>query len=89
MRAKLGMTAQHTLRLPGLHQTVRVRFDDRRVPHSFALNDHDLYYAQGYITAQDRLWQMDFITHVAAGRLALPAACPPHGTLRSPQGRQG
>ncbi|WP_019946452.1 penicillin acylase family protein [Hymenobacter aerophilus] len=62
--------AQQTLRLPGLHQTVRVRFDDRRVPHIFAENDHDLYYAQGYLTARDRLWQMEFMTRVAAGRIS-------------------
>ncbi|MFD2784983.1 penicillin acylase family protein [Hymenobacter rubripertinctus] len=62
--------AQQTLHLPGLHQTVRVRFDDRRVPHVFAGNDHDLYYAQGYLTARDRLWQMEFMTRVAAGRIA-------------------
>ncbi|RFP66221.1 penicillin acylase family protein [Hymenobacter lapidiphilus] len=61
---------QQTLRLPGLHQTVRVRFDDRRVPHIFADNDHDLYYAQGYLTARDRLWQMEFMTRVAAGRIS-------------------
>jgi penicillin amidase len=61
---------QQTLRLPGLQQPVQVRFDDKRVPHIFAQNDHDLYYTQGYLTAQDRLWQMDFITHVAAGRLS-------------------
>jgi penicillin amidase len=65
-----ALPAQHTLRLPGLRQPVQVRFDDKRVPHIFAQNDHDLYYAQGYLTAQDRLWQMDFVTHVAAGRLA-------------------
>ncbi|GGF05328.1 penicillin acylase family protein [Hymenobacter cavernae] len=62
--------AQQNLALPGLQQPVQVRFDDQRVPHIFAQNDHDLYYTQGYLTARDRLWQMDFITHVAAGRLA-------------------
>ncbi|AII51729.1 penicillin acylase family protein [Hymenobacter sp. APR13] len=62
--------ALQTLRLPGLRQPVQVRFDDRHVPHIFAQNDHDLYYAQGYLTARDRLWQMDFIAHVAAGRLS-------------------
>ncbi|MDF7814435.1 penicillin acylase family protein [Hymenobacter sp. YC55] len=65
-----ALPTQQTLQLPGLQQPVQVRFDDQRVPHIFAQNDHDLYYAQGYLTAQDRLWQMDFITHVAAGRLA-------------------
>ncbi|TYZ09279.1 penicillin acylase family protein [Hymenobacter lutimineralis] len=59
-----------TLRLPGLQQPVQVRFDDRHVPHVFAQNDHDLYYTQGYLTAHDRLWQMEFQTHVAAGRLS-------------------
>jgi penicillin amidase len=40
------------------------------VPHIFAENDHDLYYAQGYLTARDRLWQMDIQTRSAAGRLS-------------------
>ncbi|MBD2769226.1 penicillin acylase family protein [Hymenobacter sp. BT664] len=61
---------RRTLALPGLRQPVTVRYDDHRVPHVFAQNDHDLYFAQGYLTAQDRLWQMEFQTHVAAGRLA-------------------
>ncbi|GAA3945150.1 penicillin acylase family protein [Hymenobacter algoricola] len=60
----------NTLTLPGLQQPVQVRYDDRHVPHIFAQNDHDLYYAQGYLTAQDRLWQMDFVAHVAGGRLS-------------------
>ncbi|GAA4002777.1 penicillin acylase family protein [Hymenobacter fastidiosus] len=62
--------AARTLTLPGLQAPVQVRYDDRHVPHIFAQNDHDLYYAQGYLTAQDRLWQMDFVAHVAGGRLA-------------------
>jgi penicillin amidase len=62
--------AEQTLQLPGLQQPVLVRFDDHRVPHVFAQNDHDLYFAQGYLTARDRLWQMEFQTHVAAGRIS-------------------
>ena len=62
--------AQQTLALAGLQQPVTVRYDDRRVPHVFAQNDHDLYFAQGYLTARDRLWQMEFQTHVAAGRIS-------------------
>ncbi|MDZ7309318.1 MAG: penicillin acylase family protein, partial [candidate division KSB1 bacterium] len=58
------------LLLPGLQDTVHILWDDRRVPHIFAGNDHDLYFAQGYLTARDRLWQMEFQTHIAAGRLA-------------------
>jgi penicillin amidase len=68
--ASNGFPASQTLAIAGLQQPVQVRFDDRHVPHIFAQNDHDLYFAQGYLTAQDRLWQMDFVTHVAAGRLS-------------------
>jgi penicillin amidase len=58
------------LDVPGLKDEVTVIWDDRRVPHIFARNAHDLYIAQGYITARDRLWQMEFQTHFAAGRLS-------------------
>ena len=58
------------LRLAGLLEPVTVLYDERRVPHIFAKNDRDLYFAQGYITARDRLWQMEFQTAAAAGRLA-------------------
>src|SRR5687767_6002396 len=56
--------------LMGLQSQVSVKFDERRVPHIFAANDHDLYFMQGYITARDRLWQMDLQTRAAAGRIS-------------------
>lgn len=56
--------------LDGLQDEVEVLWDDRRVPHIFAANTHDLYLTQGYLTARDRLWQLDFQTLVAAGRLS-------------------
>lgn len=59
-----------SLTLPGLQDPVQIVWDDRRVPHVFARNDHDLYFAQGYLTARDRLWQMEFQTHAAAGRIS-------------------
>lgn len=65
-----AMPAQQELDLAGLMQPVTVLYDERRVPHIFAENDHDLYFAQGYVTARDRLWQMEFQTHAAAGRLS-------------------
>jgi penicillin amidase len=49
---------------------VQVVYDSRRVPHLFAASDADLYRAQGYVTAADRLWQMEFQTAAAAGRLS-------------------
>jgi penicillin amidase len=58
------------LMLPGLTGKVTIKYDENRIPHIFAENEHDLYYAQGYITATDRLWQMDIQTRQAAGRLA-------------------
>lgn len=56
--------------LDSLKGEVTIRFDDYGVPHIFAKNDFDLFYAQGYITAKDRLWQMDLQTRAAAGRLS-------------------
>ncbi len=53
-----------------LREEVVVRFDDTGVPHIFAQNDYDLYFAQGYVTAKDRLWQMDLQTRAASGRLS-------------------
>lgn len=52
-----------------LQDKVQVNFDARGVPHIFAENLHDLAYTQGYITAKDRLWQMEFQVRSAAGRL--------------------
>ena len=58
------------LQLQGLNGRVTIRFDEDRIPHVFAGNNHDLYFTQGYLTARDRLWQMDIQTRSAAGRLA-------------------
>lgn len=57
------------LQLEGLEGPVQVSYDSLGVAHIFAENDHDLFMAQGYVTAMDRLWQMEFQTHAAAGRL--------------------
>ncbi|MCC5940379.1 MAG: penicillin acylase family protein, partial [Balneolaceae bacterium] len=58
------------LTVDGLQQPVDVFFDDRGVPHIFAENDHDLYFAQGYVTARDRLFQMELQIRAAGGFLA-------------------
>ncbi|MDP5082510.1 MAG: penicillin acylase family protein [Winogradskyella sp.] len=54
----------------GLKDQVTVHYDEQLIPHLFAQNDLDLYKAQGYITAKHRLWQMEFQTFAAAGRLS-------------------
>lgn len=59
-----------TLNLNGLKAEVIIRYDSLLIPHIFAQNDDDLYLAQGYITARNRLWQMEFQTHAAAGRIS-------------------
>src|SRR6478609_2162964 len=58
------------LKLSGLHGKVDVYMDDRLVPHIYAANDEDAYFVQGYLHAKFRLWQMEFQTHVAGGRLS-------------------
>lgn len=56
--------------IPTLSGQVNVERDERGVPHIFAREDRDAILALGYVTAQDRLFQMDFISRVAAGRLS-------------------
>ncbi len=58
------------LRVAGLSAPVTVRRDAHGVPHIEAANDIDLFMAQGYVTAQDRLWQMDALRRNANGELA-------------------
>ena len=60
----------HHIKLDGLQGPVNIVYDENMVPHVFAQNDNDLYFAQGYVTAQDRLWQMDIQTRSASGRLS-------------------
>ncbi|HEY5369124.1 MAG TPA: penicillin acylase family protein [Hanamia sp.] len=58
------------LSFPQLSGSVKVYFDERLVPHVFADNDNDAYFVQGYLHAKFRLWQMEFQTRAAAGRLS-------------------
>ena len=62
--------SENNLIIEGLKEQVEIHFADQMIPHIFAKNDHDLYFAQGYLTAKDRLWQMDFQTRFASGRLS-------------------
>ncbi len=54
----------------GLKGSVSVRRDTRSIPYIEASNDADLYFVQGYVTASDRLWQMDLLRRVARGETA-------------------
>jgi penicillin amidase len=55
---------------PGLRDTVTIRRDARWIPYIEAKNQADLYFAQGYVTASDRLFQMDLMRRVARGETA-------------------
>jgi penicillin amidase len=59
-----------TIRLSGLASPVVVTYDALGVPNISAANLPDLFFAQGYVTAQDRLWQMDMTRRYASGDLA-------------------
>ena len=58
------------LELKNISEEVTVYFDDIGVPHINAQNQKDAYVALGYVHAQDRLWQMELIRRIAAGRLS-------------------
>ena len=66
----VGSREDEEVAVPGLQNPVKVTYDQFLVPHIFAQNDHDLYYTQGYITAANRLWQMELQTHFAGGRVS-------------------
>src|SRR5512146_2170678 len=69
MRAALPQV-DGKLQVAGLTAPVTVVRDAQGVPHLRAANLEDLFFAQGYVTAQDRLWQMDMTRRFAAGELA-------------------
>jgi penicillin amidase len=77
--ARAGLTWLSRRRLPQVDGTIRLRGltgpaevirDKWGVPHIYATNLLDLLFAQGYVHAQDRLWQMDFNRRLVAGRLS-------------------
>src|ERR1051326_2801846 len=59
-----------TIKLPGLSAPVEVLRDKWGVAHIFAKNQHDLFFGQGFVAAQDRLFQMELWKRVGQGRLA-------------------
>ena len=59
-----------TIDVPGLQADVEVIRDPWGVPHIYASNSDDLFFAQGFVQAQDRLWQMDMYRRAGEGRLA-------------------
>ena len=58
------------LQISGLDGVVDIYRDEMGIPHVYASTTHDLFFAQGYIHAQERFWQMDFWRHIGSGRLS-------------------
>jgi penicillin amidase len=70
-RAKAALAViRGTLNVPGLQQTIHVQRDRWGVAHIYAQNEHDLFFAQGLVVAQDRLFQMELWKRSGQGRLA-------------------
>jgi penicillin G amidase len=61
--------SMQTVQVPG-GGSVRIVRDERGVPHLYADRDEDIYFAMGYVQAQDRLWQMELQRRLATGRLS-------------------
>src|SRR5712672_211043 len=59
-----------TVAVPGLRKPVEILRDRWGVPHIYAQTVEDLFFAQGYITAKDRLFQIDLWRRIGTGRLA-------------------
>ncbi len=68
-RAVLAQTSG-TIELAGLARPVEVLRDEWGVPHIFAESQEDLFFAQGFVAAQDRLWQMEIWRRTGEGKLS-------------------
>src|SRR5580693_1125761 len=70
-RAQAAVAEIHgTMKVHGLHRTVHVQRDKWGVAHIYAADTHDLFFAQGFVAAQDRLFQMELWKRAGQGRLA-------------------
>ncbi|PWB71301.1 MAG: penicillin acylase family protein [Anaerolineales bacterium] len=58
------------IQLEGLDGSVDIYRDAMGIPHIYAATQHDLFFAQGYVHAQDRFWQMDTWRHIGSGTLS-------------------
>ena len=75
--ASLDELASHSLvqiegklKVPGLKEPVEILRDKAGMPHIYAKNDDDMFFAQGYVMGQDRLWQLEMWRRWREGRLA-------------------
>ena len=69
VRSSLPQTSG-SISLAGLSKPVEIIRDSNAVPHIFAASAEDAYFALGFVHAQDRFWQMEFMRRLGAGKLA-------------------
>jgi penicillin G amidase len=65
-----GITNDEHVRIPGLTRPVRIMRDAYGIPHIQASTLHDAYVAEGYVVAQDRLFQLDLLRRLIGGELS-------------------
>lgn len=58
------------LTLEGINKEIKIYFDEYGIPHIYAQNEEDAYFALGYVYAQDRLFQTELLKRLASGRLS-------------------
>ena len=66
----LAEESSSTLKIPGLTDTVEILVDRWGIPHIYAKNQHDLFFAQGYNAARDRLFQLEIWRRRVTGTMA-------------------
>lgn len=65
-----SLASAQTLKMPGLQQPVEIIRDQWGVSHIYAKNEHDLFFAQGYVAATDRMFQLELWRRQATGTVA-------------------
>src|SRR3954462_15730161 len=68
--AVCGALSAAPIQVAGIQKEVEILRDRWGVPHIYAATEHDLFFAQGYVTALDRLFQIDLWRRAGTGRLA-------------------
>jgi penicillin amidase len=70
MSRKALPTIDGTIQVSGLQAPVEIIRDQLSVPHIFAKNNHDMFFAQGFVHAQERIWQMELHRRISRGRMS-------------------
>ena len=70
LSGSIAQAQQNAVQIKGIKDKITIYRDERGIPYIEAKNDEDLYFAQGYATAADRLWQMDLFRRTVRGELA-------------------